>query len=276
MRFVLPLNLRQVSPWASACLTAVLLSSLCWATPAVAEPGESREKKAPEAAQQNPFGDPFGEPPAAEDDPFRDLPPAVQQDARPRLEGPRRRPIRDALRDETKVAFIDTPLEEVVQYLKQLHNINIMFDKNGFKTANIEVDMPITRQIDGLTLGETLDIMLLDHGLHYHDRGNWLLITTEAGMNKWIGEQLAKETRISFNQTPLLHALATLSKIHNIPIDVEISTVVTHPAFTQGEVTMQQDRITLDKALTQILAEHDLRYERRDRGLWITSNTQGN
>jgi len=280
MRFELPLNCREVTLWGTLCLAAILLTSFSLANTGWADPGESKEKKAPEAAQQNPFGDPFAAPPAgkeapaAENDPFRDLPPAVKQDAKPKVQRPQFQSVRKALDQETKLAFIDTPLEEVVSYLRQLHGINIVLDQAGFKAAEIEVDLPITCNIEGLPLADSLDIMLLGTGLHYQDRGLWLLITTEAGINKWIGEQMAKETRISFNQTPMLQALATLSKIHNIPIDVEIGTVASHPAFTQGKVTMQQDRIALDKALKYILAEHDLRYERRDRGLWITGEVK--
>lgn len=286
MRFILPQNLRKLYVLSSVRLAAILLSSLFLVNPAWAEPGQSSEKKAQDAAQQNPFGkqaapaegDPFGPAPGgkaapeADENPFRDLPTAVQQDAQPRLHGPHAQSVSKVLRDETKVAFIDTPLEEIAFYLRQLHGINIVLDKAGFEAAQIEVDLPITCNVEGLPLADALDVVFLGTDLHYQDRGTWLLITTEAGINKWIGEQLAKETRISFNQTPMLQALATLSQIHNIPIDVEISTVASHPAFTQGKVTMQHGQITLDKALTHILEEHDLRYERRDRGLWVTGN----
>ncbi|MEX1042499.1 MAG: STN domain-containing protein [Pirellulaceae bacterium] len=274
MRFVFPLNCRQVTAWGTLRLAALLLTGFSLANTGWADPGESKEKKAPEAAQQNPFGeqsppaagdDPFG---AAVGDPFANAPAAKASRPAIRARPARSKRVRDALDQETKIAFIDTPLEEVVQYLKQLHGIEIMLDHAGLKTANITPDMPITRHIEGLTLREALDIVLLDHGLHYQNRGTWLLITTEAGVDKWIGEQLAAKTRVSFTDVPLLETVATLARIHHVPVDIEISTAA-GDGFKKGKVTIQREEVTLSEALTEILSQHDLRYERRQGRLWI-------
>lgn len=79
---------------------------------------------------------------------------------------------------ETKLAFIDTPLEEVVSYLKQLHGIEIQIDTRALDDVGLTTDTPVTRNLEGITLRSALRLMLKELDLTYIVANEVLMITT--------------------------------------------------------------------------------------------------
>lgn len=79
---------------------------------------------------------------------------------------------------ETKIQFIDTPLDEVVGYLKQLHGINIVLDREGMKAEGLKVDMLITRNIEGLKLHSALNILCGEEGLGWYVENEAIVFTS--------------------------------------------------------------------------------------------------
>src|SRR3569623_544210 len=57
-----------------------------------------------------------------------------------------------ALDEPTELEFIETPLSDVVEYLKTRHNIEIQLDKKALEEAAIQPDTPISRNLKGVTL----------------------------------------------------------------------------------------------------------------------------
>ena len=86
--------------------------------------------------------------------------------------------IEKALASPTQVEFIDTPLQDVIDFLKDYHHIEIQFDLKALKDAGVEPDKPITRSLKGISLRSALRLMLRDLDLTYVIEDEVLLITT--------------------------------------------------------------------------------------------------
>ncbi|HEX4129628.1 MAG TPA: hypothetical protein VHZ24_06265 [Pirellulales bacterium] len=86
-----------------------------------------------------------------------------------------------ALAEPTELEFIETPLQDVVEYLKTRHNIEIQLDKKALEEAALPPDTPVTRNLKGITLRSALRLMLreLPAELTYIIRDEVLLITSK-------------------------------------------------------------------------------------------------
>jgi RNA polymerase sigma factor (sigma-70 family) len=73
--------------------------------------------------------------------------------------------IEDALTEPTSIDSVDTPLEDVMQYLSELHGIPILLLLNdgGF----VSRDTPVACVLSGITLSSVLRILLSPHNLTY-------------------------------------------------------------------------------------------------------------
>lgn len=87
------------------------------------------------------------------------------------------------LDQETSIEVVDAPLADVVEFLKDLHEINIQFDAKALAAVGIGTDTPVTRKLRGISLRSALNLMLKELDLTYVIRDEVLLITTpeEAG-----------------------------------------------------------------------------------------------
>ena len=60
--------------------------------------------------------------------------------------------IRKALDQPTSIEFVEAPLQDVIDYLKDLHGIEIQIDTKALEDASIGPDTPVTRNLKGITL----------------------------------------------------------------------------------------------------------------------------
>jgi len=88
------------------------------------------------------------------------------------------RKIRAALTVPTEIAFVDTPLRDVVDYLKDHHHIEIQLDTAAMKDAGADPDAQVTKNIKGISLRSALKLLLEDSKLTYVVHHGVLLITT--------------------------------------------------------------------------------------------------
>jgi hypothetical protein len=101
---------------------------------------------------------------------------APEQPAKPLQlpRGPVVEKIRKALHAPTEINFTETPLVEVVEYLRERHKIEIQID-----AGKVNTDWPITVGLNGVTLGEALqaiDDLIPDLKFVVRDYG--ILVTT--------------------------------------------------------------------------------------------------
>jgi tetratricopeptide (TPR) repeat protein len=87
-----------------------------------------------------------------------------------------------ALASPTEIEFVETPLRDVVDYLKDLHAIDIHLDAESLKKCGVGGETPVTTHLKGVTLRTALRSMLGDLQASYLVRDDTLVITgpTEA------------------------------------------------------------------------------------------------
>jgi hypothetical protein len=85
--------------------------------------------------------------------------------------------IEAALKEPTIIEFVETPLKDVVEYLKDTHKVEIQLDVAGLKEAGVEDEAPTTKNIRGVPLNCSLTMILDDIGLGWEVRNDILLIT---------------------------------------------------------------------------------------------------
>jgi hypothetical protein len=86
--------------------------------------------------------------------------------------------IQSALLDETEFDFVELPLRDVVEYLSDLHKVQIKFDIKALDDAGLGTDLPITKSTNGVRLGAALNRLLGAVELTYAIEDEVLLITT--------------------------------------------------------------------------------------------------
>ncbi|MCG2684963.1 MAG: hypothetical protein L6306_15270 [Planctomycetales bacterium] len=86
--------------------------------------------------------------------------------------------IDDALKSTTQLEFIETPLQDVIDYLKDMHKIEIQIDTRALGDVGIGTDTPVTKNLKGVSLRSALRLMLRELGLTYMIQDEVLLITT--------------------------------------------------------------------------------------------------
>ncbi len=86
--------------------------------------------------------------------------------------------IEEALDSPTQIEFIETPLNEVVDDLKDRHQIEIQIDTRALEDVGITTDTPISKDIKGLSLRSTLRLLLRDLDLTFLPGDEVLQITT--------------------------------------------------------------------------------------------------
>ena len=127
--------------------------------------------------------------------PFPDEPPIVYPDAEVwqqlsarrkerysavdlKKRGSAEKKIEDALDSSTQLEFIETPLQDVIDYLKEMHQIEIQIDNRALSDVGIDSSTPITKNLKGISLRSALRLMLREQGLTYMIQDEVLLITT--------------------------------------------------------------------------------------------------
>ena len=92
--------------------------------------------------------------------------------------GPAEQKIETTLKSPTKLEFVDTPLTDVIDYLKDYHQIEIQLDKKALEEASIDPAVTVTENLNGVSLKSALRLMLGKVGLTYVIQNEVLLITT--------------------------------------------------------------------------------------------------
>ncbi|NQU20353.1 MAG: VWA domain-containing protein, partial [Candidatus Nealsonbacteria bacterium] len=92
--------------------------------------------------------------------------------------GPAEKRIAEALDSPTQLEFIETPMQDVVDYLKDYHDIEIQIDRASLDDVGIGSDTPITKNLKGISLRSALRLTLRELDLTYMIRDEVLLITT--------------------------------------------------------------------------------------------------
>jgi hypothetical protein len=86
--------------------------------------------------------------------------------------------IEAALASPTEMNFAETPLQDVIDALKERHQIEIMIDTKALGDVGIGTDSPVTLNVKGISLRSALNIMLRQLSLTWIIQDEVLMITT--------------------------------------------------------------------------------------------------
>jgi hypothetical protein len=86
--------------------------------------------------------------------------------------------IEKALAELTDFDFKETPLNQVIEQLKNRHHIEIQIDKEALDDAGVETDTPVSCRVKGVPLGSGLHLMLKQLHLTWVFQYDVLLITS--------------------------------------------------------------------------------------------------
>jgi len=92
--------------------------------------------------------------------------------------------IERALLESTEVSFEDNPLEECLNYLEDLHHMEIRIDRRALEDEGVTVDAPVTLNMSGISLKSALDLILEPLALDCLIKNDVLLVTTRSKADK--------------------------------------------------------------------------------------------
>jgi len=162
----------------SLMVWSVVFGFLAAASLYAAEPKEPKQKHAKASVEKPKLyhsDDPFG---PSENHPVlspKKLPKPAMREMRP---GENVKAIEDALAGSTEMVFVEVPLQDVVNYLKDRHRIEIKIDNKALNDVGIGTDSPVTISLKGISLRSSLNLMLKELSLAWLIKDEVLLITT--------------------------------------------------------------------------------------------------
>ena len=96
-----------------------------------------------------------------------------------RKDSPNEQRIQQALKDPTEVAFTDQPLKDALDYLEDLHHIEIIIDTPALADEGISTDQNVNLVLSGITLRSALRLLLEPLQLTYVIEDEVMKITTQ-------------------------------------------------------------------------------------------------
>lgn len=156
----------SIAPFQAAGITAIVFSQ----TQEVHEEVETLLADIRKARQERPGKADAGEKP--------EKPKAVSPAKQHGPEG-REEAIRRALAKPVTVPFTETPLSDVVEFLKEKTSIQIIIDQKALDDVGMTTDTPVTVNVVGVKLRSALDLMLRQSDLTWTIAHEVLLITTQ-------------------------------------------------------------------------------------------------
>jgi len=211
-------------------------------------------------------------------------------DTDPRLT-PTNKRILSALRDDTRLEFIETPLKDIAAFLQHLHDIPIQLDEPRMRAAGIGTNVPVTRNIKGIALYSALRMILTDIGLTYVIGEDALIITTleegtrlarqgkigaaevsrEVQKNSRIYWLLQDKVSLQFTATPLKDVVVSLERQYSIAIGFDEPALAAAGIQADVPCTLDVKDVPLASALQKLLGDVGLTYILDDAFIQITA-----
>ena len=88
------------------------------------------------------------------------------------------KPLEAKLNERIDVEFVETPLKDTLQYLRDHCQVQFVFRMKALTDAGVSADQPVTLQLKQVRLNTLLELMLSDLGLVHTEKDDLLIITT--------------------------------------------------------------------------------------------------
>ncbi len=105
----------------------------------------------------------------------------------------------DALTD---LEFADTPLSDVVDYIKNKHKFEIQLDSKGLTDAAVDPSAPVTKSVKGISLRSALRLILEEFDLTYAIQDEVLKITSKEKADEVLITQVYRLNGVVSQQGP--------------------------------------------------------------------------
>ena len=199
------------------------------------------------------------------------------------------------LQSATQIEFVETPLKDVVDYLKDLHHgLPLRIDRTALRRAKKDPDTAITANLKGLTLDSALRLTLRQVGLMHVVQERTVLITTEeegrqllqhgavdpatfpsppreAALKK-LANVLREPVDVDFTETPLKDVAEYLKDLCRVEIQIDLHALEAAAVEPDSQCTIKLKGVSLDTALKQILGKLGLKHVLQDEVILITAN----
>lgn len=200
--------------------------------------------------------------------------------------------IVEALRSFTQIEFVEDPLQDLVDYLRDYHKTHIQLDRKALGDAGIKTDVPVTWNVKGVTLHGALRLILGQAGLVHVIRDGTILITTPergrqlvqagaidpagycsppAGKAQKMAEALKKPVILEFVDTSLQDVADYLKDYFNIEIQIDHRALAAVRVRADEPCTINVKGISFESALRLLLHDLGLRHVVEDEWILITA-----
>lgn len=181
--------------------------------------------------------------------------------------------ILEALDGNTEFEFVDQPLSDVLEYLKERHNIEVQLDHKSFKAAKKNPELPVTMNLRGKSLHDMLNQLLDEHDLAMAIRHEALMIYAKPlpkvqpaipmmpdgeQLSRKLRETLGEKAELEFVDTPLTDVIDYLSQQHNVEIVLDNAALLRSGIGSDISVTLNVKGIMLKSGLELVLGQHGL------------------
>lgn len=146
-----------------------------------------------------------------------------------------------ALDEKTERDFTDQSLQDVLDYFKAKHGLEIQIDKKALEESGVGIDLPITRKLKGISLRAALRVLLNERDLTYLVRNGVVLITSKHAADDLIAKDadadLAAGDRYSrIIENPFLAALDNPLSTFSIDVDTASYAKVRRYLLDEGKL----------------------------------------
>ena len=154
-------------------------------------------------------------------------------------QGPTEAKILAALDEKTDLDFTDQSLMDVIDYLKNRHDIEIQLDARALTDAGLGTDPPITRRIKGITLRSALKLVLSEFDLTYVIRNDVLMITSKTVAEELLAMRLYDDDRDRYAriiENPFLGVTENPLSTFGVDVDTASYAKVRRYLLQEGEL----------------------------------------
>lgn len=190
---------------------------------------------------------------------------------------------REALEEKTTISVADQPLNEVLEYLSELHGVKIQLDEEARAERGPRVEKPITLNIAGISLRAALRRLLADLDLDYIIEGGAIVLTSKARASQSreadadVAQRLRTLVRPDFKAIPLDEVMARLAKKAGIDIRLDKPALAQQGVEASVPVTIDLTReVSLKSTLILILGPLNLDFDIEQGGITVRGKRPDN
>jgi len=202
------------------------------------------------------------------------------------------RKILDVLEQPSKMELIDVPLNDVLTYLKELHNVEIQLDVSKLQEVGVDGTTTTTANFKNLKFGTMLRVFCHNLAMTYVIHEDLILLTSPDArpelllegaidpadyrvapspeLRKKITESLKKKCQLEFVDTPLSEVVNFLEDAYGLPIQVDRQALSDLGLDVNTTCTLNVKDVAVESGLRVLTRNLGLIFSIEDEYVWIT------